>query len=418
MGNMGGTDNQQKDKSMKLKRFTKPGFLKSIGRQLLGQFFDRFGDDLAANNVAMPAQELDDDAYFNLMSRVAMSPDGLPDNLIEAIYAVEAMANEEGQERLERAAQQAGLPLTLSENSSQADIAVQLWMADPALFAQKVNEQRLVRLSSFEYFGSATPMDRRESFVPPNEVTIARITGDMDTWFQQHNRGEQTAHIEVYPMDGEFWFLVRHGDTFTRMPTAVANRCVQVLHFRPTKDDVVVYSPLRDEIRIHTGTKGERELYQATFGQRLLGNDEYFSRRKAYTLEPLRTDGVSSLDTDGLPGISRIVLREIEMAWDGGHNEVLIRKADDIFGAAAEQNPPRNAVPQSGRLVRAAFDFYFGDCSKPRKVQIRVPNILKLGRHCDAALVHQWISARGFRVTISSSSPTSGNTYVEPVAVP
>src|SRR5438132_1373272 len=134
------------------------------------------------------------------------------------------MANEEGQERLERAVEQAGLPLTFSENSTKADIAVQVWMADPALFVQKLNEQRLV----------------------------------------------------------------------------------DVLHFRPTKDDVVVYSPVRDEIRIHTGTKGERELYQETFGVRLFGDDKYFSERKAYTLEPLRTDALDALDTDGLPGISRV----------------------------------------------------------------------------------------------------------------
>jgi len=403
---------------MKFKRFTKPGFLKEIGRQLLVQFFERFSEDLAVKHIVLPAATMEDDPYFQAMSRVAMLPDGLPENLFEAIYAIEGMANDEGQERLERAVEQAGLPLTFSENSTKADIAVQVWMADPALFVQKLNEQRLVRLSAFEYFSSKAPVDRRQSFTAPDEAAISRITFDMDAWFRQHNRGEQTAHIEIYPIDGEFWFLIRHGDTFARMPKAAANRRVEVLHFRPTKDDVVVYSPVRDEIRIHTGTKGERELYQETFGVRLFGDDKYFSERKAYTLEPLRTDALDALDTDGLPGISRVVLREIEMAWDGGHNEVVIRKADDIFAAAADRVPERDAIPQGARLVRAAFDFYFGDCAKPRKVQMRVPNILKLGRHCDAALVHQWISARGFRVTVTSAPPRGGITHVEGVAMP
>jgi hypothetical protein len=40
----------------------------------------------------------------------------------------------------------------------------------------------------------------------------------------------------------------------------------------------------------------------------------------------------------------------------------------------------------------------FTGSGKARKVQVRPPNVLKLGRHCDAAAVHQWLSARGFRV--------------------
>jgi len=39
------------------------------------------------------------------------------------------------------------------------------------------------------------------------------------------------------------------------------------------------------------------------------------------------------------------------------------------------------------------------DDEKPRKVQIRPPNILKLGRHCDARLVHRWLSKQKFRTT-------------------
>jgi hypothetical protein len=409
---------------MRFKRFTKPGFLKQIGRQLLSRFFERFSADLAEKNVQMPSPDIEDDAYFEAVSRVATAPDGLPDNLIEAVYAIEGMANEAGQERLERAVAQAQLGLTFTDQSTHADIAVQVWMADPGLFAKKFNEQRLARLSSFEYYGSK----RRETFEPPTPEIIERITDDMDTWFREHNRGNQTTHIEMYEINGEYWFLIRHGDTFARMPTATGNREVRVLHFRPTKDDVVVYSPERDEIRIHAATMGERDQYNIVFGLRLFANDLYFSERKAYSLEPLRIDGPDALDTDGVPGISRVVLREIEMAWDNGHNETVIRKADDIFAAGMDHDADGRAIPEGPRLVRAAFDFYFGD-SKPRKVQIRVPNVLKLGRHCDAALVHQWISAGGFRAAIGQSGhpsisldtmavPPNSIPHVEPVAMP
>ena len=94
---------------MKFKRFTKPGFLKQIGRKLLGRFFDRFKDGLAEKKIELPAGALKDDEYFKELSRVAMRPDGLPDDLFEAVYAIEEMATEEGQERLQRAAERGEL---------------------------------------------------------------------------------------------------------------------------------------------------------------------------------------------------------------------------------------------------------------------------------------------------------------------
>jgi len=67
--------------------------------------------------------------------------------------------------------------------------------------------------------------------------------------------------------------------------------------------------------------------------------------------------------------------------------------------------------------VRAAFDIYFGDNPKPRKVQVRPPNILKLGRHCDAVLVQHWLSDCGFREIVTNNQNREGITHVEPLAV-
>ena len=215
-------------------------------------------------------------------------------------------------------------------------------------------------------------------------------------------------------MDGEHWFLISHGDTYTRVPT-VSNGQMSVLHFRPAKDDVLVYSPERNEIRIHAGTKWEKDLYRETIGQRLFGDDRYFSERKAYTLDPLRTDKADALDVSDIPGISKIVLREIEVAWPGEFGDAMIRKSNDVFESAAARNV--EAITESGRLVRAAFDIYFGDNPKPRKVQVRPPNILKLGRHCDAVLVQRWLSDCGFREIVTNNQYREGITHVEPLAV-
>jgi hypothetical protein len=312
------------------------------------------------------------------------------------------MATEEGQERLERAVAEGELALKFDEKASRGDIAMQVYLVAPELLAQKNNELRLARLSSFEYFGSKKPVDRSDSFVAPAKAALALATVDLNDWCKDNNRGDQTVYIEPYAIDGETWFLVRHGATFARMGKLEKGK-LKMLHFRPAQDDVVVYDPVRDEVRIHAGTKGERELYQRTFGVRLFGDDKYFSERKAFSLEPLRRDGVAALDWDGGGDVERIVLREIEVAFGGGYNEVVIRKADDVFAAAEARE--RKAIPDGGRLVRAGFDVYFDGVTKPRKVHVRPPNVLKLGRYCDASVVQKWLSEKGFRETVGSEKP-------------
>ncbi len=384
--------------TLKFKRFTKPRVLMQIGRGLLDRFFDRFKEDLAAKNVQLPSEDVHDDEYFQKLAGALMAPEGLPEKLSEVLFAIDEMANEEGHERLLAAVRASGLELSFDEKSTHADVAMQVWLAKPDLLVEKHNELRLSRLATFEYFGSKAPMNRGETVVLPDQAVLELLAADLDAWCKEHNRGEQTAHIEVHQWEDEFWFLVRHGDTFARTPK-VERRLTEVLHYRPAKDDVVVYSQSRNEIRIHADTKGERELYRTTFGKRLFDDDEYFSERKAYTLEPLREDGWGALDTDGIPKLDRVVLVEIEILYGGTFKEVVVRKADDIFTAAKARE--RTAIPGGGRVVRAGFDFYFKGAKKPRKIQVRPPNILKLCRYCDAAVVQQWLSARGFRSNVA-----------------
>ena len=442
------THNQTNErmKGMKFRRFTRAGFLRGIGQPVLGRFLGRFAPELTAAGIMLPAQ--DDEDFAESVAGICSAPEGLPEALIEAMFEIEELANAEGRERIERAVLRSGLAIAFDADATHADLAMEVWLSDPALVARCHNESRLNRLTAFEYFsnpeskpqmradkrgweveprrheggegerrtgirrglgedgdgmsgvlvpvggGPVEPTAVAEAVVKvglPDKSTMAGIVADLDEWFATHGRGEGTTHIETHEMEGELWFVIRHGDTWSRMPT-VRGRGVNVLHFRPTKDDVVVYSPKRDDLRIHARTKGERELYRTTFGRRLFKNARRFDERRAYTLEPLRAEGIDALDVDASASIRRIVLRRYEVAWDTGRHETLARTADDLFA----QGRPRS-IPESGRLVRAVFDVHFTGCRKPRPVEVRPPNVLKLGRHCDAAAVHGWLEARGFR---------------------
>lgn len=380
---------------MRFKRFTKPKFLKQIGREQLAKLFGQFAEGLATKGVSMPPHDTEDGAYFEALAEVVQTPDALPENLIEALFTIEEMANEHGQERLERAANQIGLDLDLAEELSHGDIAVKVWLANPGLLIEKHNEVRMSRLAGFEYHGSAAGLDRRSSFALPDSSVLGLLEADLDGWCRLHGRGDQMAQIEVREVEGEFWFLLRHGDTYARKGKVVSPRRREVLHYRPDKDDVAVYSPERDEIRIHAGTKGEREFYRKALGLRLFGDDNHFSERRAYTLDPLRDDGPDALNARGVGNIERIQLVETEIHFGGEFENVEIRKSKDIFAAAKAEG--REPFPPRGKLVRAGFDVSFKGVAKPRKVQLRPPNVLKLGRYCDAVAIQEWLTACDFR---------------------
>ena len=235
--------------TIRFKKFTRPAFLRQIGRPLLVQFFDRFSNELAACGVSLPGEHLGEEAYFIALGKIVMAPEGLPERLVEAIYAIEGLANTEGQERLERAIEAEKVSVPVRGESTVAEFAMLVWFASPELIERKHAEQRLSRLSALEYFGTRCPVDRRATFQLPEAETIALLERDMDWWFQAHQRGEETAQVHAQWIDGECCFMVRHGDTFTRA-SKVERRKTEVLHYRPAKEDVIVYCPERDEIRI------------------------------------------------------------------------------------------------------------------------------------------------------------------------
>jgi hypothetical protein len=381
---------------IRFRRFTKPQVLRHIGRDLLSRFLFSFADELRSGNISLPQADISDDSYFQAVAKVLLCPEELPPRLNEALFAVDEMASVEGHERLQAAVEKQGLNLNLSSDCSREDFALQVWLVDPALLARKHNEQCLGRLTAFHHFSSTDPRTEPPLSIAPGSPSLETLRAGIDSWFAAHGRGEATTRIEPYPLDSEYWFLVRHGDSFSRTPK-VENSKTEILHFRPERDDVVVYSPEQDEIRINARTKGERDLYRQQFGICLRGDRNYFCRNSTYTLEPLRTYGASCLATDGLEGISKIILRELEIVSDNRHCEVLVRQADDLFQfhALTDHGDP---LMDSGRLTRAGFEFHFDDSSKPRPVQIRLPNLLKVGRHCDVSLINRWLWARGFRL--------------------
>lgn len=406
--------------TLRLKCLNKPGILKRIGRPLLTRFFEQFAPELNSNGLALPPPGLCDAEFFNSLARLLMRPEELPDRLNEALVAVDDLSTPQGFDSLEKSPGWLARQPLLKADSTREDIALQLWLVDRDFVIKVHNQLRLGRLSVFEYAshsngGASVPASQpppdgnspgsplpirlgEESGVraSPDKSAIVNLTFALDQWFAANHRGAETTRIEVYPLRGEYWFLIRHGDVFIRAPK-VRQQTTEVLHYRPERDDVVVYSPALDEIRVNARTQGERELYIQQFGLHLCSGLDYFSHRAPYTLEPLRTQGASALDPDGLEGISDIKLRELEILLNNNQRETITRQAEDIFQCAPFDPRHTNPIPDNVHLARAIFDIQFAGARKAHPIEIRLPNILKVSRRCDPHAVQDWLIKRGFR---------------------
>ena len=384
-----------------MKPYTKPKFFEQIGRMMLSRLLERYQPEFTAGNVVLPDASLDDREYYSALSKLSASRPGLPDNFFEALHSIEALSNPEGKSRLLRAVEQAGIQIERIQMATFADIAVQVLLADAALFAQKHDETRIVALSTFEYHGCVDAIDRRATFIAPTEEEVGRIKADFDTWLGDERDGEErVTEIECHEIDGEHCFLIRRGDSFLRLPTVDGNG-FSVRHLRPARDVVVVYNPERDDLRIHAKTGREKKKLREMFGERLFGDPDHFAVRKEFTLKPLRDEGPDVLRVTPGQGIDKIVLTELEVWSDDDFDASVRTKALDLF-AYADANRI-DAIPRRGKLAVAGFEVHFTGQTKPRMVYVRDGNKLRLTRHCDAAAVHRWLTSHKFR---SPEEPT------------
>ena len=398
--------------TLKLKCLNKPGVLKRIGRPLLTRLFEQFAVQLNSNGLSLPPPEVSDADFFNSLARLLMRPEELPDALNEALVAVDDLSTLQGFELLEKSPGWAARQSLLRPESTREDIALQLWLADREFVVNVHNRLRLTRLTVFEYAAcengrtdaarsasgatSDSPSTLEPRPEPIDKAAVGTLTLALDEWFATNHRGSETTRIEVYPLRGEYWFLIRHGDVFIRAPK-VRQQTTEILHYRPERDDVVVYSPALDEIRVNARTQGERELYIQQFGLHLRGRLDYFSHRAPYTLEPLRAQGQSALDVDGLEGIANITLRELEILLNNNQRETITRQAEDIFRCAPLDPRHGSPIPENVHLARAIFDIQFAGMRNAHPVEIRPPNILKVSRRSDPHAVQDWLLKRGFR---------------------
>lgn len=391
------------------RRFAQPDTLKAIepGRLVMfltphrgflesrGMMFSTNGGGVDCERLASVLMSLGEEA---------------PRDLLESLYIIHEMANQDGMDRLLEAARGKGLDIEFAPDSSPADVAIQVFLKDRELIERQHAKLFITRARSFLYFQGHT--EWKGHFSLPADAVLRGLEADMDGWFDEKKRG-RGCRVFLFDHGRRVNLVVRHGMPFRREGSVQGDGQSAAVYFRPESHDVLVYDRDRDELCIKSGSKAERAMYLAMIGRHLFGNEAHFPGEEKYTLEPLRSDMANALVCSDIEGVDWIKLLEVGIHWGGEHGEVEIRRAKDLFAAFQKRG---HALSRTARLFLAKFQVKFTASKSPRTVTIRPANQAMYTRDDDSLFLEEWMKRRGFTQTAAMANEEDDADF-EPVVV-
>lgn len=372
------------------RKFTDPDWLATIAPWRLAALLRPWRDYLGGRGFELP-QRSDECIDCHGLSSVLIAPDATtPTDMVDALYFVHETSSPDAMDQLLEDAALSGIRPSDDSHVTAADVAIDIWLANPQALQLRHAQTLAVRQTSFDYYGNSSGGGRR--FPDVSDAARQRIEAAFDEWFDKKRRG-RGSRLLVFRQARQVWLLVRHGEIMRREASHGDDGSAGTAFYRPQKHDVLVYDERSGEIGIHAGTLGEKRLYLKTLGAHLFNDENHFPARSRFTLMPLVTLGADALLCNDIRGIDEISLIEYRVFWGGTFKELEVRRATDIFAAARERGieDPITREPSA-----AVFRVKFTDARRERRVAIRRPASARYERDGDGAVIESWLRARGF----------------------
>ena len=371
-------------------RFVSPAVLKAVSRENLCRLLEPFRAYLTEHGYTLPKSSASAELDHEKLTRALLAAgEDIPPALAEALFFIDSVALDENLDVLMDDARR--IPgIKLRPDVTTADLALELWLADKSILFRRYSEQNLVTKRSYESFVSS-------SFPCPSiklsDKNLRAMEDEMNEWFSKRKRG-RGSRIMTCQKGSAIWFLIRHGEVFTRQGCLEGDDSTSVF-FRPEKHDVVVFDQSYGEIRVNAVGVRVKELYRRVFGKHFFGSDQFFQPRAKYTLEPLRAADEAALVCSDVAGMESVTLEEVRWDWQdeyGGEDRL---KNANVFAALKKR---ALALPDKPRLVRATFRVKFTATKVGRAVVICDGNQSQYARDADCTQVEEWLAKRGFIV--------------------
>ena len=340
---------------------------------------------------------------YDALAQILMHPDDqVPNVMVDALYYVDELANDQGMDRLMEEASAAGIRLDLGAIPTSADVAIAVWLTTPELLRRVHAETYALRQKKFVLRQSRLANPR--PFPAWDEPLLARLQDHLDDWFEAHKRG-RNSRVMIFRRGDAVWIVVRHGQTFKREGSIREGKS-STEYYRPEKYDVLLYDPVHGTLGIHADGRRLVEFYLHSLGLFFFEDDQYFAFEHKVSLDPLKIHGRKSLNCDDILGIDEVRLIELARFRGGPWKRTIVDKATDVFAALEEDG---YSLPPTARLVSAVLELMFTGAEKPRRLTLRPPNIIVYARNEDRDVVDPFLRARGFLPSNAADRPSGAS---------
>lgn len=372
-----------------LKNFSDLAFIQKVDKpRFMAQLLLPYADYFNANGLDVTKLKNGDGHDRQLLEVFTKADEDMPPKLLESLYVLDDLADENGHDRILTEAERLGLDLNgiVGQDLSPGEFAIAVHQAHPRVLTVCHDKTLYRKVKNFEEY--QTPGERRLPLKTAKAKAPA-MEKEMAPWFESKNRS-RACEIYVYEERHELKFQITHGRPFRTDPSFDKKLERSRVAYRPQKHDTVVYDTRYGVLKVSAQTSAEKELYRRTFGKFLFGDEDHFPEGELYTLKPLRS-GKAALAP--VAGIDSVRLTEVWIALDDDQSFTQVSRAYSLIEAAAKHGQPNL---QQGKLVRAAMMVKYKSGGRPRKLELRPPHVAIFDRDRDGEVAEAFLKANGF----------------------
>jgi hypothetical protein len=328
--------------TIRYQHFARPGFLRRIHDDVLGQFLTPYRLYLESRGLSLTGT-----INCDLLGAILATPDAdTPTELIEALEICDAVCSTECFEELV-ALDQLREDRILGDNHGNSDVVLLTWISAPEVIERIYNRAALDVDRSLHVYQASAPI-RANAF---GNTSLSRLRRALSPKFENQLRGAScriTAHERP---EGGHALVIKHGDPIHKAEAINEESGeTEPIVFRPESIDLAFYDPSRNEWRISGRGKWLQGIYSEKIAQTLHETGCVLSRSPCYTLQPLIDHGLASLDVQ-TDIVRDVRLAELQMSVCGATMRMTGR---DLHHAYEAMQDPLSEFGEP-RAARLAF---------------------------------------------------------------
>ncbi|MGE0328396.1 MAG: hypothetical protein AB7S68_39145 [Polyangiaceae bacterium] len=329
-----------------------------------------------------------DERWFGQLYRCLNSEDpALPVDLRQALMAVGDLVNDHSSDSVVSLVRSRGVH---PDWITPQDLALLAYLDHRDLFEAAHVRSRPTDARRFvEFVGK----NSRGPSVAALEHGRRPLAERLGRWFSERNR-TAFCDVRILETEREVRFLIIHGRPMRNQGAIETDEQRGRVIYVPDKHDLIVFDRNTGRLAVNAQFAREQNLYRDAIGEAFWGDAEHFRAAPVFSGQPLLDLGSAAVDTYGVPGVERVVLRELTVVSRATLGQAITWTGPDL--SAQLDGGLGLLVRQQGVVTAFRLDLTITVRKRPMRLDIRVPNHWCFDRRVNADLVREYLLEAGF----------------------